>query len=154
MKSTTLCFLLKDNEILLALKKRGFGINKWNGVGGKIEVGESIEEAAVRELKEEIGVDASLMNLNKAGSIKFYFANRADWNNHMHIFLIRDWQGQPEETEEMKPQWHSLGELPFESMWIDDSHWLPLVLSGKKIEAEFYFDSDGQAIERFEIKEI
>ncbi len=39
MPQTTLCFLLKGDEILLALKKRRFGTGKWNGVGGKIEIG-------------------------------------------------------------------------------------------------------------------
>ena len=42
MKQTTLLFLRKDNHILLAMKKRGFGINKWNGAGGKVEEGETI----------------------------------------------------------------------------------------------------------------
>ena len=37
MKQATLCLLVKDNEILLAMKKRGFGVGKWNGVGGKID---------------------------------------------------------------------------------------------------------------------
>ncbi|MEK7504190.1 MAG: hypothetical protein AAB550_01680 [Patescibacteria group bacterium] len=36
MKQATLCFLVKDNQILLAMKKRGFGVGKWNGVGGKV----------------------------------------------------------------------------------------------------------------------
>ena len=53
---TTLCLLRKDNKILLAMKKRGFGTGKYNGVGGKIENGETLNEAMIRETKEEIGV--------------------------------------------------------------------------------------------------
>ncbi|HET8669978.1 MAG TPA: NUDIX domain-containing protein, partial [Candidatus Saccharimonadales bacterium] len=41
---------------LLAMKKRGFGINKWNGVGGKVDEDETIEQAAIRECQEEITV--------------------------------------------------------------------------------------------------
>lgn len=52
----TLLFLIKDDHVLLAMKKRGFGAGNWNGVGGKIEAGESIEQALVRECQEEIGV--------------------------------------------------------------------------------------------------
>ena len=45
MIEATLCFLLRKDEILLAKKKYGFGVGKWNGVGGKVEKGETIEEA-------------------------------------------------------------------------------------------------------------
>ena len=47
-KDYTLLFVRKDDEILLGMKKRGFGTGKWNGFGGKIEAGETIEQAAVR----------------------------------------------------------------------------------------------------------
>jgi len=61
MKKVTLCFLLKGDEILLAVKKQslsgfGAGIGKWNGVGGKVDEGETIRFAAIRELNEEVGV--------------------------------------------------------------------------------------------------
>ena len=52
MKQATLCPLIKDDQILLAMKKRGFGVGKWNGVGGKVEKGEEIIDAAIREIKE------------------------------------------------------------------------------------------------------
>ena len=53
---TTLCLLRKNNKILLAVKKRGFGEGKYNGVGGKIEKGETPDQAMVRETSEEISV--------------------------------------------------------------------------------------------------
>ena len=56
MRKTTLSFFIKKNQILLAMKKRGFGKGKWNGVGGKVQRGETTKEAAIRETKEEIGV--------------------------------------------------------------------------------------------------
>lgn len=46
---------MKENQILLAMKKRGFGAGKWNGAGGKINAGETIEEATTREVDEELG---------------------------------------------------------------------------------------------------
>jgi len=45
-------------SLLLGLKMRGFGVGKWNGFGGKVERGESIRQAAVRECKEEAGVES------------------------------------------------------------------------------------------------
>ncbi|HEU5121620.1 MAG TPA: NUDIX domain-containing protein, partial [Candidatus Saccharimonadales bacterium] len=55
-KVCTLLFLKKDNRILLAMKKRGFGAGRYNGIGGKIEAGESVEAALIRECQEEIEV--------------------------------------------------------------------------------------------------
>ena len=54
MKVSTLCFLVKGDRILLAMKKRGFGEGKWNGVGGKVNEGESVGHAALREMDQAI----------------------------------------------------------------------------------------------------
>ncbi len=50
------------------MKKRGFGIGKWNGFGGKIEAGETIEAAAIRELFEESALEVKPADLMKRGS--------------------------------------------------------------------------------------
>ena len=47
-KLFSLIFIRKTSEILLGLKKRGFGKNKWNGFGGKVEKGESVLQGAIR----------------------------------------------------------------------------------------------------------
>jgi 8-oxo-dGTP pyrophosphatase MutT (NUDIX family) len=56
MKHVTIMFLRREGELLLAMKKRGFGQGKWNGAGGKAEPGETPLQAAIRETEEEIGV--------------------------------------------------------------------------------------------------
>ncbi len=159
MKLVTLCLLVKDDKVLLAIKKRslsGFNvaIGKWNGVGGKVDVGETIETAAIREISEEIGVKTEERHLEKVGNIKFYFKDKPEWNQHMHIFLVKDWEGEPQESEEMMPKWHSQNEIPFDSMWADDVHWMPTVLAGKKIEGNFYFINEGKNIDEFDIREV
>jgi len=78
MRKVTLCFLLKDDEILLAVKKRslsgfGAGIGKWNGIGGKVDKGEMIRFATTRELNEEVGVVVKEDDLEEVGNIKFYY---------------------------------------------------------------------------------
>lgn len=149
MRKVTLCFLLRENEICLAMKKRGFGAGKYNGVGGKLDEGETVEQAALREVQEEIGVAVSIKDLEHAGTVTFTFTTKPDWDQEVHIFLIRKWNGDPIETEEMAPEWFALHEIPYEKMWIDDKHWLPTVLEGKKIQAHCALSEDGSEIENF-----
>ena len=161
MKQATLCLLIKENkkdkELLLAMKKRGFGAGKWNGVGGKLdsEKGDkNIIQTALRETQEEIGVE--IKEMEKVALLKFKFPYNQDWNQDVHVFLARNWTGEPQETEEMLPKWFKTKEIPFDEMWDDDKIWLPYVLEGKKLKADFIFKEgekiDGQKI-RF-VKEI
>jgi len=154
MRLATLCFLVKEDEILLAMKKRGFGVDKWNGVGGKVHENETIEEAAARETHEEIGVITNPKHLENCGNIKFYFNNKPDFDMHVHVFFAKNWQGEPVESEEMKPKWYKFTEIPYDQMWIDDTYWLPKVLNDRKIKAEFYFNKNATKIEGHKIKEI
>lgn len=72
-KLFTLVFLRNDTHILLGLKKRGFGVNKWNGFGGKVEPNETIIDAAIRELQEECCVFVEKSNLTNIGHLEFTF---------------------------------------------------------------------------------
>lgn len=137
MKHMTLLFLLKDDKILLAMKKRGFGVGRWNGVGGKLEGSETIEEAAIRECYEEIGVTPH--NLEKVAHLNFFFPGEAP-SICTHTFVSRRWTGEPAESEEMAPKWFLHGEIPYGEMWQDDKHWLPPVIEGNKVVASFSFD--------------
>jgi ADP-ribose pyrophosphatase YjhB (NUDIX family) len=143
LRKSTLVFLVKGDEVLLAMKKRGFGEGRWNGVGGKVTDGETVEEAAKREAKEEIGVDVK--SLQKVASLNFFFPHvptELRYNQEVCVFLVVEWEGEPRESEEMKPQWHTMDSLPFENMWADDPLWLPRVLNGKKVQADFSFTED------------
>jgi len=154
LKQTTLCLLVKDGKILLAMKKRGFGNGKWNGYGGKPQEGEDLVVCAVREMEEEIGIKASASDLERLGRMEFYFAHNPDWNQEVNLFRVNEWKGEPLETDEMRPQWFSISEIPFERMWLEDKHWMPLFLAGKRFEGEFYYNKDGTAIEKFDLREI
>ena len=142
LRQTTLCFLVKGERILLARKREGFGAGRWNGVGGKVEPGESVEEAAIRESQEEIGVTPTAMK--KAAELEFYFytdAHRQSPSDQkVSVYIAEAWEGEPSESEEMGvPRWHPKDSLPFDSMWPDDPFWLPNVLSGKFVEGLFLF---------------
>ena len=125
----TLLFLRRSGEILLAMKKRRFGVGKWNGVGGKVEKDETILDGAIRECQEEIGVTPTHPQL--IGRLTFYDKADPDFCHDTHIFVATQWQGEPTETEEMRPQWFAETEIPYEQMWPDDYLWLPLLLQGK-----------------------
>lgn len=154
MVQTTLVFLLRDKEILLAMKKRSFGAGRFNGAGGKIEVGESITASAVRELKEELQVAIVEADLEKVAELNFFFPHRPAWDQTCHVFTTNRWQGEPTETEEMKPQWFSKNSLPFEEMWPDDKYWVPRMLAGEKLHGDFTFSDDGNNFAKFEIHEV
>ncbi len=139
VKTYTLLFLTKDKEILLAMKKRGFGAGRYNGVGGKVEEGETVEQAMLREADEEIGVIPS--HYWKVGENDFIYESEGEQKRmYTHIFFCDEWEGEPAESEEMMPRWFDPASLPFDDMWPDDRYWLPEVLAGNEILGTFTFD--------------
>ena len=154
MRQTTLCLLLKDNQILLAIKKRGFGMGRWNGAGGKFDAekgDKNILDAAIRETKEEIGVE--IKNAEKVGLFHFKFAEKPEWNQDVTLFVVKEWVGEPAESEEMKPEWFDFDKIPYEQMWPDDIHWMPHILAGEKLEANFLFGENDKILD-YNIKVI
>lgn len=139
----TLIFLIKSDQILLAIKKRGFGESLYNGVGGKIEPGETIEQTLLRETNEEITVTP--MHYWKVAEHSFVqSADKEPWSINMHVFVCDEWHGEPTETEEMAPEWFDIKDIPYDKMWQDDEYWLPQVLAGKKVVGFFNFDENNK----------
>ena len=144
-KTCTLLFLRRDDQILLAMKKRGFGANLWNGVGGKVDNGETIEEALVRECQEEIGVTPT--SYRKVAEHDFLNDAASDpWQQLVHVYFCDVWQGEPTESEEMAPQWFNIADIPYNEMWQDDQMWLPLVLKDKQVRCSFGFDENDEIL--------
>lgn len=138
MKHVTLLFLRREGQILLAMKKRGHGVDKWNGVGGKLDPGETREQAAVRECQEEVNVTPR--NIKLAGELHFF--DLPDTEHYCHIYTATEWEGEPEETEEMRPQWFDIANIPYDNMWADDREWMPLLLQDKLFKGKIVINED------------
>lgn len=148
--NATLCYVLKDDKILLIKKKRGVGQGFWNGPGGRIEPGEGVKDCAVREVKEEIGID--VLNPEIIGEMDFYFGK--DHFMKVHVLKTDMFQGSETETDEAEPKWFPISELPFHEMWPDDELWMPLMLDNRKFKGVFFFDDEGKNLLNYELTEI
>jgi 8-oxo-dGTP diphosphatase len=133
-----LCFIIRDGQILLIRKKRGLGAGKINGPGGRIEKGETALASAIRETQEEIGVTPT--GLKHIGELFFEFLD--GYKLHVAVFAASGCEGELCETSEATPMWTNIDSIPYEEMWQDDPHWLPLLLARKKFCGYFIFDGE------------
>ncbi len=133
-----LCFILRENRLLLILKKRGLGGGKINAPGGKIEPGETPREAAIRETQEEVGVTP--LDPEARGELSFQFTD--GYSLHCTVFLAHGCEGEPFETDEAVPLWTPPDAIPYDRMWADDAEWLPLLLAGEPFRGFFVFDDE------------
>ena len=139
-----------EHDIALALAARGIRIIA--PIPGKSAIGVEIPNAQstivrassvlkkIRESKEEVGVTP--VDPAKVAVFKYYFPHD-NFGMQVWIFTASKWQGEPSESEEMKPQWFNLKDIPYDQMWSDDRIWMPKVFEGKKLVGSFMFDKDG-----------
>lgn len=146
MTKSVLVFLFKRekdgcSQICLGRKKTGVGKGMWNGIGGKVEKGESSAEAAVREVKEEVSVAIEPNDLCHLGKITTF---EPDSNWAVDVFTCRTLDGKIAESEEMEPMWFNIEEIPYDQMWESDKIWMPKVLRDEKFGVKLWLDSKGR----------
>jgi len=136
--TAVLTFIRREGQILLILKKRGLGSGKFNAPGGRLEPGETPEQAAVRETQEEVGLTPT--GLCPAGRLDFAFTD--GYSLRCHVFTASGHTGELTETDEAAPFWYPDDDIPYGKMWSDDRLWIPLMLAGRPFRASFVFDAD------------
>lgn len=152
----TLCCVYNDKQILLGrIKKDGVLKDRYNGFGGKVEEGETVEQAAERELMEEAGIRP--LNMKKRGEIAFEFEEEGNPFAgkplvEVHVYSVTKFENEPIETDEMLPEWFDHDSIPYDNMWPDDKFWLPLIFEGKNFQAKFYL-KDPNTITKYNIEE-
>lgn len=134
----TLIFVVQANKVLLIRKKRGLGAGKINGPGGKLDPGETSQQCAHREIREELCIE--VVDSKHAGRLRFQFVDA--YSIDVQIFIASSFRGTPTETDEAIPVWFNIADIPYEEMWADDRIWLPRVLSGEQVDGRFIFDDD------------
>lgn len=135
--NAVVCYLVKEDKVLLGLKTQKIGKGCWNGYGGGIEEGETPRKATVREFMEETGgVVIDPVHLEKIG-IGHFRNTKSDGESFIcvvHFYIAHKWNGEVKESIEMvTPTWFSINDLPLHRMMPTDSAWLPQAFEGKKI---------------------
>jgi NADH pyrophosphatase NudC (nudix superfamily) len=116
------CFIVKDNKILLAKIQYSLNDQKWNGIGGYIDNVESPEDAVVREFSEE-----TFIKINKDDLIK---VKELEMEIKLIVFKTNKWSGElnikDASIKELK--WFNFDEIPYKEMFADNKDWLPELL--------------------------
>lgn len=140
----TLCFPIREGEVLLAEKQKKLGAGLLNGFGGKVEARDrDIYHTNSRETEEEIGIRIKLAK--KVGEIVFH--NPSDDNELkkmlVHIFTTTEWDGEPKETDEMKKvAWYAVDSLDYAKFLAADRLFIPQILNGKYIKGLIEYNDD------------
>jgi len=147
MNDAVLCYIFKDDKVLLQKKSRGkFGGGKWNAPGGKINEGETPEDAAIREVKEETGLDVTELESTGVLEVK----SEGD-SFSIHVFKTHSFNGTPQHGEEGTLKWFDTNTLPYNDMWEDDRHWLPYLLRDEKFTVHMFFTRDFKKLVEYTI---
>ncbi len=125
MLQTTICYLTVDGKTLLihrVKKKNDMNHDKWIGIGGKFEFGESPEECNLREFKEETGL--TLTSWKYRGIVTFVMGDVCEY---MHLFSADGYEGALSDCDEGTLEWVEADKVPELPTWEGDRVFLQLL---------------------------
>ncbi len=148
---STLCYIEKDNKYLMlhrTKKKNDISKDKWLGIGGKFEEGESPEECIVREVMEETGLK---LNSYQLRTIVTYVST--NWETeYMYVFTSNDFTGNLIECNEGDLQWIDKKEVTKLNTWEGDKIFMEK-LQNDNIFFTVKFEYDGDKLVKYNLKE-
>ncbi len=131
MKNTTLCYIEKDEAYLMlhrVKKANDENHDKWIGVGGKFEAGESPEDCLLREVKEETGL--TLTDYRYRGLVTFV---SDEWGTeYMHLFTAAGFEGEIKSCDEGELVWVPKAEIENLNIWEGDKIFFRLLVKSDK----------------------
>jgi 8-oxo-dGTP diphosphatase len=146
MKLATLCYLKKDRQTLMIhriKKANDMHWGKWNGLGGKLEPGETLEACATREIREESGLLAAAPLLK--GLLTFpKFANDEDW--YAFVFVVTEFSGVISDSREGVLRWIDDEKLLDLELWEGDRIFLPWLERPGFFSGKFIYQ-DGRLVD-------
>lgn len=128
-KISTLCYIIRDDEVLMlhrTVKKNDINHDKWIGVGGHFEHGESPEDCLLREVREETGY--TLTSYKFRAIVTFVYGE--DTVEYMHLYTADGFQGEPVECDEGVLEWVPRNQILNLELWEGDRIFLKLLEEG------------------------
>jgi len=148
LTETVIGYLVRSDRVLLGIRKRvsdNLGHRIVAGIGGRLEPGETSDQALRREILEEVKVRIKALRL--VGRSVNLSPHKPSHNLGIDIFVVTEFDGEPQETDDIAPLWAPKTDLPLDRMWPDNRLTTPLILQGERIVGNFLYGSDGALIE-------
>jgi len=141
-----------DGAVTSNITATNLGVNLYAGIGGKVERGETPEQALVREFVEEVG--GKPVEFSKIGQVGFVFLHKkpeSKWNMIVDVFRITKLDGMPRKSEAIEPMWFDIENIPYNYMWPDNFYWAHLVIKNIQFVGEFVY-KDADSLEQIYVK--
>jgi 8-oxo-dGTP diphosphatase len=148
MKLATLCYVQRGNQVLMLHRiKKANDIHqgKWNGLGGKLEPGESPERCVIREVREESGLEISQPQYR--GLLVFVDFKEEDW--YVWVYTASRFAGELTESAEGALAWVDADKITSLPLWESDHVFLPWLQQPGVFSARFVYR--GETMQSYEV---
>lgn len=153
VKETTLCLIVKNNQVLMMLRNKkndDVHLNKYNGLGGKVELGESKEKCVLREVYEEAGI--ILTDYHYVGKVIFKNFGYKIGKEVMYCFIAYDFQNEIGKCDEGELEWIAKDKILSLPLWEGDKYFIMNIINNKKFIGFLHYDQDKVVSYKIKIK--